>query len=107
VRRCSTYTASPPDRLISARNVIAAVLRRLAHGNPNVQLYTLSLTEGLSKNCGKDLHREIASGVFTRGLERIVTDRVSIPHPQPRLHADHRFLDFRPRTTMSNAGPWV
>lgn len=60
----------------SARNVIAAILKRLAHRNPNVQLYSLTLTESLSKNCGKELHSEIASRAFTQALERLITDRV-------------------------------
>ncbi|KAJ3476481.1 hypothetical protein NLI96_g11129 [Meripilus lineatus] len=60
-----------------ARNVIQAILKRLAHRNPNVQLYTLTLAESLSKNCGIEVHREIASKAFTQGLERIVTDRNS------------------------------
>jgi signal transducing adaptor molecule len=61
---------------LSAHNVIAAVLKRLAHRNPNVQLYALSLAEALSKNCTIELHREIASRAFTQGLEKIITDRV-------------------------------
>ena len=61
---------------LSARNVIAAILKRLAHRNPNVQLYSLTLSESLSKNCGKDLHSEIASRAFTQALERLITDRV-------------------------------
>jgi VHS domain len=61
---------------VSARNVISAVLKRLAHRNPNVQLYSLTLTESLSKNCGKELHTEIASRAFTQTLERLITDRV-------------------------------
>ncbi|KAI0286040.1 hypothetical protein BGY98DRAFT_909493 [Russula aff. rugulosa BPL654] len=60
-----------------ARNVIAAILKRLAHRNPNVQLYSLTLTESLSKNCGKELHSEIASRAFTQALERLITDRTS------------------------------
>ena len=60
-----------------ARNVIASVLKRLAHRNPNVQLYALALTESLSKNCGAVINREIASRAFTQGLEKLVTDRVS------------------------------
>ena len=55
---------------------MAAVLKRLAHRNPNVQLYTLTLAESLTKNCGIEVHREIASRAFTQGLEKLVTDRV-------------------------------
>ncbi|KAI5124243.1 hypothetical protein M0805_005092 [Coniferiporia weirii] len=60
-----------------ARNVIAAVLKRLAHRNPNVQLYALALVEALSKNCGLEMDREIASRSFTQGLEKLITDRTT------------------------------
>ncbi|KZT07511.1 uncharacterized protein LAESUDRAFT_608996, partial [Laetiporus sulphureus 93-53] len=60
-----------------ARNVVAAVLKRLAHRNPNVQLYTLTLAESLTKNCGIEVHREIASRAFTQGLEKLITDRTT------------------------------
>ncbi len=59
-----------------ARNVIAAILKRLTHRTSNVQLYTLTLAESLTKNCGIEVHREIASRAFTQGLERLVLDRV-------------------------------
>jgi hypothetical protein len=68
--------------LARARNVIAAVLKRLAHRNPNVQLYALALGEALSKNCGAHLHREMASRSFTQGLEKLVTDRVRCAKPR-------------------------
>ncbi|KAG8802765.1 ESCRT-0 subunit protein hse1, partial [Serendipita sp. 399] len=58
-----------------ARNVIAALLKRLTHRNANVQLYSLAVAEALSKNCGIEVHREIASRAFTQGLEKLVTDR--------------------------------
>lgn len=63
--------------VISARNVIAAILKRLAHRSSNVQLYTLSLAESLEKNCTIELHREMASKAFTQGLEKLISDRVS------------------------------
>ncbi|CAG7851736.1 Class E vacuolar protein-sorting machinery protein hse1 [Serendipita indica DSM 11827] len=58
-----------------ARNVIAALLKRLTHRNANVQLYSLAVAEALSKNCGIEVHRELASRAFTQGLEKLVTDR--------------------------------
>jgi signal transducing adaptor molecule len=61
----------------SARNVIAALLKRLTHRNANVQLYSLTLAEALTKNCDINVHREIASRAFTQALEKIVNDRVS------------------------------
>lgn len=62
---------------LRAHNVIAALLKRLAHRNPNVQLYALSLADALSKNCGILVNKELASRAFTQGLEKIVMDRVS------------------------------
>lgn len=67
-----------PDPHSRARNVIAALLKRLAHRSPNVQLYALSLAESLSKNCGVELHRELASRAFTGALEKLVVDRVRV-----------------------------
>ncbi|KAJ3980365.1 hypothetical protein F5890DRAFT_1557764 [Lentinula detonsa] len=58
-----------------ARHVLSSLLKRLSHRNPNVQLYTLSLADALSKNCGLIVNREIASRAFTSGLEKLVTDR--------------------------------
>lgn len=68
-----------------ARNVIAALLKRLAHRSPNVQLYALSLGESLSKNCGIDLHRELASRAFTGALEKLIVDRTT--HEKVRRRA--------------------
>ncbi|KAG1728255.1 uncharacterized protein EDB91DRAFT_1060663 [Suillus paluster] len=68
-----------------ARNVIAALLKRLAHRSPNVQLYALSLGESLSKNCGIALHRELASRAFTGALEKLIVDRTT--HEKVRRRA--------------------
>lgn len=57
-----------------------AILKRLNYRNANVQLYALALAEALTKNCGVELHREIASRSFTQGLEKIVMDRVNLPY---------------------------
>lgn len=70
-----------PTASLSAHEVIAAILKRLAHRNPNVQLYALSLAESLQKNVGIEVNREIASKAFTQGLEKIITDRASLPRP--------------------------
>ncbi|KAF8694323.1 hypothetical protein AX14_002081, partial [Amanita brunnescens Koide BX004] len=79
---CDKVSDEGPD---GARNVIAAILKRLAHRNPNVQLYALALTESLSKNCGVLINREIASRAFTQGLDKLVTDRNS--HDKVRKRA--------------------
>ncbi|WPH02390.1 Hypothetical protein R9X50_00525300 [Acrodontium crateriforme] len=54
---------------------IASLLKRLAHRNANVQLYTLELANSLSQNCGAPLHRELASKAFTDALLRLAGDR--------------------------------
>jgi len=60
-----------------ARQCIAAVQKRLQHRNANVQLYALTLTDMLSKNCGDAVHHEIASRAFTQALARVVMDRAT------------------------------
>lgn len=54
---------------------MAALIKRLAHRNANVQLYTLELANALSQNCGPPLHRELASKAFTDALLRLAADR--------------------------------
>lgn len=60
-----------------AKDVVAAMIKRLAHRNANVQLYTLELANALSQNCGIAMHRELASRSFTESLLRLANDRVS------------------------------
>lgn len=54
------------------------MIKRLAHRNANVQLYTLELANALSQNCGLPVHRELASKSFTDALLRLAADRVSL-----------------------------
>lgn len=59
------------------KDTVAAMIKRLAHRNANVQLYTLELANALSQNCGVAMHRELASRSFTDALLRLANDRVS------------------------------
>lgn len=68
---CDRVSASPEG----PASVIAALIKRLAHRNANVQLYTLELANALSQNCGPPLHRELASRSFTDALLRLANDR--------------------------------
>ncbi|KAF2485660.1 hypothetical protein BDY17DRAFT_247038, partial [Neohortaea acidophila] len=56
-------------------NAIASIIKRLAHRNANVQLYTLELANALSQNCGASIHRELASKAFTDALLRLAGER--------------------------------
>ncbi|KAF1923011.1 uncharacterized protein M421DRAFT_426243 [Didymella exigua CBS 183.55] len=58
-----------------AQQVVQAMIRRLAHRNANVQLYTLELANALSQNCGIKMHKELASRSFTEALLRLANDR--------------------------------
>ncbi|KAG9793343.1 Class E vacuolar protein-sorting machinery protein hse1 [Exophiala dermatitidis] len=73
------YILDVCDRVSSnesiAKDVVAAMIRRLAHRNANVQLYTLELANALSQNCGIAIHRELASKSFTDQLLRLANDR--------------------------------
>ncbi|KAK5162848.1 ESCRT-0 subunit protein hse1 [Saxophila tyrrhenica] len=68
---CDQVSASPSG----PQQVVAALIKRLAHRNANVQLYTLELANALSQNCGAELHRELASKAFTDALLRLAGDR--------------------------------
>ena len=57
------------------QQAVGALIKRLAHRNANVQLYTLELANALSQNCGPALHRELASKAFTDALLRLAGDR--------------------------------
>ncbi|RKF77344.1 Class E vacuolar protein-sorting machinery protein HSE1 [Golovinomyces cichoracearum] len=58
-----------------AKDAMLSIIKRLAHRNANVQLYTLELANSLSQNCGFKLHRELASRAFTDALLRLAADR--------------------------------
>ncbi|KAI9795251.1 MAG: ESCRT-0 subunit protein hse1 [Piccolia ochrophora] len=58
-----------------AKDAVASMIKRLAHRNANVQLYTLELANALSQNCGPKMHRELSSRSFTDALLRLANDR--------------------------------
>ena len=75
------------------KDAVAAMIKRLAHRNANVQLYTLEvrsahveglemllilpqLANSLSQNCGGKIHKELASRSFTDAMLRLAADRV-------------------------------
>lgn len=80
----------------SAKDAVASMIRRLAHRNANVQLYTLEvrslgrmnsnqywaseiqLANSLSQNCGVKMHRELASRSFTDAVLRLANDRARL-----------------------------
>ncbi len=80
--------------LFRAKDAVASMIKRLAHRNANVQLYTLEvwvscpwtkkatltaavkLANACSQNCGSKMHRELASRSFTDALLRLAGDRV-------------------------------
>ncbi|KAI6868774.1 Class E vacuolar protein-sorting machinery protein [Hortaea werneckii] len=66
--RVAASSSGPP-------HAVSALIKRLAHRNANVQLYTLELANALSQNCGPPLHRELASKAFTDALLRLANDR--------------------------------
>ncbi|PKS05046.1 hypothetical protein jhhlp_008413 [Lomentospora prolificans] len=57
------------------KEAVQSIIKRLAHRNANVQLYTLELANALSQNCGKEMHRELASRAFTDALLKLANDR--------------------------------
>ncbi|KAH8666299.1 hypothetical protein BX600DRAFT_461424 [Xylariales sp. PMI_506] len=68
---CDKVTTDPNG----AKEAAQGMIKRLAHRNANVQLYTLELGNALSQNCGKNMHRELASRAFTDALLKLANDR--------------------------------
>ncbi|KAL8399181.1 hypothetical protein RB596_007852 [Gaeumannomyces avenae] len=64
--------ASEPE---GSKEAVQALIKRLAHRNANVQLYTLEVANAVSQNCGKPMHRELASRAFTEALLKLANDR--------------------------------
>ncbi|CEO60889.1 Putative Class E vacuolar protein-sorting machinery protein hse1 [Penicillium brasilianum] len=75
-----------------AKEAVAAMIKRLAHRNANVQLYTLELGNSLSQNCGPKIHRELASRSFTDALLRLAADRNT--HQQVKSKILERMQDW-------------
>ncbi|KAL7421009.1 ESCRT-0 subunit protein hse1 [Cryptotrichosporon argae] len=66
------------DGQTGARNAVNAMQKRLAHRNPNVQLYTLELANTLAQNCGTPLLQELSSRPWTAALDRLINDRATV-----------------------------
>ncbi|KAH8154136.1 uncharacterized protein LAJ45_01904 [Morchella importuna] len=67
------------------KNAVAALIKRLAHRNANVQLYTLELANAFSQNCGPKMHRELASRSFTDAMLRLAADRNTHPTVKAKI----------------------
>ncbi|PGG96879.1 signal transducing adaptor molecule [Blastomyces parvus] len=83
-----------------AKDAVAAMIKRLAHRNANVQLYTLELANALSQNCGVKIHRELASRSFTDSLLRLANDRNT--HQQVKAKILERMEEW---TEMFSSNP--
>ncbi|KAJ4293967.1 ESCRT-0 subunit protein hse1 [Collariella sp. IMI 366227] len=71
---------------------VQSLIKRLAHRNANVQLYTLEVANALSQNCGKNMHRELSSRAFTDALLKLANDRNT--HQQVKAKILERMKDW-------------
>ncbi|KAL5343653.1 hypothetical protein BJX70DRAFT_117450 [Aspergillus crustosus] len=74
------------------KDAVAALIKRLANRNANVQMYTLELGNALAQNCGPKIHRELASRSFTDALLRLAGDRNT--HQQVKSKILERMEDW-------------
>ncbi|KAI0104447.1 hypothetical protein F4814DRAFT_430799 [Daldinia grandis] len=81
--------ASDPN---GPNQAVQSLIKRLAHRNANVQLYTLELANALSQNCGKNMHRELASRAFTDALLKLANDRNT--HQQVKVKILERMKEW-------------
>jgi len=75
-----------------AKEAVQSMIKRLAHRNANVQLYTLEVANALSQNCGKAMHRELSSRAFTDALLKLANDRNT--HNQVKAKILERMKDW-------------
>ncbi|TAQ89330.1 hypothetical protein B7494_g2344 [Chlorociboria aeruginascens] len=85
-----------------AKDAVASMIKRLAHRNANVQLYTLELANALSQNCGAKMHRELASRAFTDALLRLANDRNT--HQQVKAKILERMQEWADMFTDPDLG---
>ncbi|CCC09915.1 unnamed protein product [Sordaria macrospora k-hell] len=81
-----------------AKEAVNSMIKRLAHRNANVQLYTLEVANALSQNCGKNMHRELSSRAFTDALLKLANDRNT--HTQVKAKILERMKECAPQKNV-------
>ncbi|KAI3811025.1 hypothetical protein L1987_20740 [Smallanthus sonchifolius] len=71
---CDTVNANP----WLAKDVVKALKKRLQHKNPNVQLLSLTLLETMVKNCGENVHFQIAERNLLPEMIKIVKKKTDM-----------------------------
>ncbi|KAI3676193.1 hypothetical protein L1987_85794 [Smallanthus sonchifolius] len=71
---CDTVNANP----WLAKDVVKALKKRLQHKNPNVQLLSLTLLETMVKNCGENVHFQIADRNLLPEMIKIVKKKTDM-----------------------------
>jgi signal transducing adaptor molecule len=113
---CDRVTGDPNG----PKEAVQSLIKRLAHRNANVQLYTLEVSSclhgngsrtypadtllkvanALSQNCGKAMHRELSSRAFTDAMLKLANDRNT--HNQVKAKILERMKDW---TDMFKSDP--
>ncbi|KAJ3368466.1 ESCRT-0 subunit protein hse1 [Kappamyces sp. JEL0680] len=70
------------------RDAVASLMKRLAHRNVNVVLYSLTLANALVQNCNLNVRLEISSRPFLQQLTKIVEN------PKTHSTVKNRILDL-------------
>ncbi|KAF7143264.1 hypothetical protein RHSIM_Rhsim05G0228000 [Rhododendron simsii] len=78
---CDSINSS--DRV--AKDVVKAVKKRLQHKNPNVHLLALTLLETMVKNCGHDVHLQIADKDILKEMIKIVKKKKTDMHVRDKI----------------------
>ncbi|XP_059305277.1 TOM1-like protein 6 isoform X1 [Lycium ferocissimum] len=61
-----------------AKDIVKAVKKRLQHKNPKVQLLSLTLLETMVKNCGDNMHFQIAERSILQDMVKIVKKKTDM-----------------------------
>ncbi|KAG5550715.1 hypothetical protein RHGRI_015615 [Rhododendron griersonianum] len=78
---CDSINSS--DRV--AKDVVKTVKKRLQHKNPNVHLLALTLLETMVKNCGHDVHLQIADKDILKEMIKIVKKKKTDMHARDKI----------------------
>jgi hypothetical protein len=72
IRVCEAVNSNsnPKD---GAADAVRELRKRLRHKNPKVQLLSLNLADQLVRNCGYDLHHQVASKDFMTDMQNLVS----------------------------------
>lgn len=83
--RCILSTKTLSSSATKAKDAVSSIIKRLAHKNVNVVLYSLTLANALVQNCSINLKAEVASRPFLGTLQKLLSNPKTHPAVKNRV----------------------